>query len=129
MARLARIVVAGPPHHVTQHGNRREAIFFEDGDHETSAVAKATRWICFEQKICIMSPDYPGVDEVGVTPLGFAHGAAKVVCLRRFQDQVHVVRHQAIGPNRDAGFQRLLGEKIEIDFVIAILEEDGFATE
>jgi len=49
--------------------------------------------------------------------------------LRRFQDQVHVVRHQAIGPNRDAGFQRLLGEKIEIDFVIAILEEDGFATE
>jgi hypothetical protein len=25
---------AGVPHHVTQRGNRREAIFFEDGDHE-----------------------------------------------------------------------------------------------
>jgi putative transposase len=34
MARLARIVVSGLPHHVTQRGNRREAIFFEDGDHE-----------------------------------------------------------------------------------------------
>jgi putative transposase len=34
MARLARIVVPVFPHHVTQRGNRREAIFFEDGDHE-----------------------------------------------------------------------------------------------
>ncbi|HWG20813.1 MAG TPA: transposase [Terracidiphilus sp.] len=34
MARLARIVIPGLPHHVTQRGNRREAIFFENGDHE-----------------------------------------------------------------------------------------------
>jgi len=34
MARHARIVVPGLPHHVTQRGNRREAIFFKDGDHE-----------------------------------------------------------------------------------------------
>jgi len=34
MARLARIVVPGVPHHVTQRGNRREAIFFQEGDHE-----------------------------------------------------------------------------------------------
>jgi putative transposase len=34
MARLARVVIPGLPHHVTQRGNRREAIFFEDGDHE-----------------------------------------------------------------------------------------------
>ena len=32
MSRLARIVVPGAPHHVTQRGNRRQAIFFEDGD-------------------------------------------------------------------------------------------------
>jgi putative transposase len=30
MMRLARMVVPGLPHHVTQRGNRREAIFFED---------------------------------------------------------------------------------------------------
>ena len=34
MARWARMVVAGLPHHVTQRGNRREAIFLEDGDQE-----------------------------------------------------------------------------------------------
>lgn len=34
MARLARVVIPGLPHHVTQRGNRREAIFFHDGDHE-----------------------------------------------------------------------------------------------
>jgi putative transposase len=34
MPRIARIVVPGLPHHITQRGNRREAIFFEEGDHE-----------------------------------------------------------------------------------------------
>ena len=34
MARLARIVIPRLPHHVTQGGNRREPIFFEDGDQE-----------------------------------------------------------------------------------------------
>ena len=34
MTRLARMIVPGLPHHVTQRGNRREAIFFEDGDHQ-----------------------------------------------------------------------------------------------
>jgi len=34
MARLRRIVVPGCPHHVTARGNRREPIFFEDGDQD-----------------------------------------------------------------------------------------------
>lgn len=34
MTRLARVVVPGLPHHVTQRGSRREAIFFEDGNQE-----------------------------------------------------------------------------------------------
>ena len=33
MARLARMVLPGIPHHVTQRGNRRERTFFEDGDY------------------------------------------------------------------------------------------------
>ena len=33
MARLARLVVPGLPHHVTQRGNRRGPTFFEDGDY------------------------------------------------------------------------------------------------
>ena len=34
MSRLARMVVPGLPHHVTQRGNRREAVFFDDGDQQ-----------------------------------------------------------------------------------------------
>lgn len=33
MPRIARVVIADTPHHVTQRGNRREPVFFEDGDH------------------------------------------------------------------------------------------------
>lgn len=33
MARLARVVIPGVPHHITQRGNRREKVFFEDGDY------------------------------------------------------------------------------------------------
>lgn len=33
MARLARVVVPLIPHHVTQRGNRRQTVFFDDGDY------------------------------------------------------------------------------------------------
>jgi len=47
MARLARVVIPGLPHHVTQRGNRRETVFFDDDDYRAyldliaSAAAKA----------------------------------------------------------------------------------------
>jgi putative transposase len=34
MPRNARIVIPGVPHHVTQRGNRREPVFFEEGDYD-----------------------------------------------------------------------------------------------
>jgi putative transposase len=33
MARLARVVIPGMPHHITQQGNRRQQTFFNDEDH------------------------------------------------------------------------------------------------
>jgi putative transposase len=33
MARLARVIVPGFPHHVTQRSNRRATVFFEQGDY------------------------------------------------------------------------------------------------
>ncbi len=33
MARLARIVIPGLPHHLTQRGNRRGRTFFQEGDY------------------------------------------------------------------------------------------------
>ena len=34
MARLARVVIPGVPHHVTQRGNRRAQVFFEDHERQ-----------------------------------------------------------------------------------------------
>ena len=34
MARIARVVVPGTPHHVTQRGNRRQRVFFGDEDYK-----------------------------------------------------------------------------------------------
>jgi putative transposase len=33
MSRIARVVVPGVAHHVTQRGNRRERVFFGDEDY------------------------------------------------------------------------------------------------
>jgi len=52
MARLARVVIPGLPHHVTQRGNNRHRTFFEDGDYalyldllaESSARARTAVW-------------------------------------------------------------------------------------
>ena len=33
MARLARVVLPDIPHHITQRGNRREKVFFDEGDY------------------------------------------------------------------------------------------------
>jgi putative transposase len=34
MARLARVVIPGVPHHLTQRGNRRQKVFFSAEDYE-----------------------------------------------------------------------------------------------
>ncbi|MGA9750480.1 MAG: transposase, partial [Acidobacteriota bacterium] len=34
MARIARVVAQGYPHHVTQRGNRRQQVFFSDEDYQ-----------------------------------------------------------------------------------------------
>ncbi|HLI66784.1 MAG TPA: transposase [Caulobacteraceae bacterium] len=52
MGRIARVVVAGAPHHVTQRGNRRQTTFFGEKDYrlyhaiaaETFAAAEVEVW-------------------------------------------------------------------------------------
>ena len=57
MTRLARVVVPGLPHHVTQRGNRREAIFFEDGDQDVYCDLLAEQAVRHEVSVwayCLM---------------------------------------------------------------------------
>ena len=45
MARIARVVVPGVPHHITQRGNRKQKVFFSDADyqHYMSLVAEGCK--------------------------------------------------------------------------------------
>ncbi len=44
MARLARVVASGLPHHVTQRGNRRQPVFFCDDDYRAYAQLRGHLW-------------------------------------------------------------------------------------
>ena len=60
MARHARIIVPGFPHHVTQRGNRRQPIFFEDGDQEVyrDLLAEQTCKRGVEVWACCLMPNH-----------------------------------------------------------------------
>ena len=60
MARLARLVVPGLPHHVTQRGNRRGATFFEDGDYALyrDLLADAAGWARTEVWAWCLMPNH-----------------------------------------------------------------------
>jgi len=49
MARIARVVVPGIPHHITQRGNRRQEVFFQDEDYQEYLVLMS-HW-CKEEGI------------------------------------------------------------------------------
>jgi putative transposase len=77
---MARVVVPGLPHHVTQRGNRREPIFFEDGDQEVycDLLAEHARKCCVEVWAYCLMPNHVHLilapaDEQG---MGRAVGAA-----------------------------------------------------
>jgi len=60
MSRLPRIAVPGCPHHVTARGNRREPVFFEDGDQDIycDMLAEQVRKRNVEVWACCLMPNH-----------------------------------------------------------------------
>jgi putative transposase len=81
MARLAGIVVPGCPHHVTARSNRREPIFFEDGDQDIycDLLAEQMRKAAVEVWAYCLMPNHvhlilcPFTEEGLARALGAAH--------------------------------------------------------
>jgi len=72
MARLARVVIPGLPHHVTQRGNRRQQTFFNEGDY-AAYVELMAEW-CREEGVeiwgyCLM-PNHVHLIAVPATEQG-----------------------------------------------------------
>jgi putative transposase len=74
MARIARVVAVGYPHHVTQRGNRRQEVFLRDGDYK-AYLDLMGEW-CTLHKVevwayCLM-PNHVHMMAVPKTPEGLA---------------------------------------------------------
>ena len=100
MTRLARMVVSGLPHHVTQRGNRREPIFFEDGDEEIyrDLLGEQARKADVEVWAYCLMPNHVHLilnprqadglgravaKRIAATPISSMHGAAgRGICFR-----------------------------------------------
>jgi putative transposase len=67
---VARTVIPGLPHPVTQRGNRRQDIFFEDGDHEIYLdllAEQKLKWNLLGRKIACRAPDHRPTTEILTT--------------------------------------------------------------
>ena len=82
MARLARLVIPGMPHHVTQRGNRRQQTFFHDEDY-AAYIELMADW-CREEGVeiwcyCLM-PNHvhliavPAIEQGLRRAIGVTHG-------------------------------------------------------
>ncbi|MBR0838557.1 transposase [Bradyrhizobium manausense] len=80
MARLARVVIPGHPHHVTQRGNGRARTFFEDGDYALYRDMLAANCKAAGVEVwawCLM-PNHVHLILVPSDPDGLRHALARV---------------------------------------------------
>lgn len=80
MARLARVVIPGHPHHVTQRGNGRARTFFEDGDYALYLDLLAANCKAAGVEVwawCLM-PNHVHLILVPSDPDGLRHALARV---------------------------------------------------
>ena len=68
------------------------------------------------------------IDIARVTPMRLAERSCETRGLGRHQDEVDMVRHQAIGPDRDPPLAASRCQKIAIELVIGGVAEQAFAT-
>ncbi|HEX9209099.1 MAG TPA: transposase, partial [Bradyrhizobium sp.] len=80
MARLARVVIPGHPHHVTQRGNGRARTFFDDGDYALYRDLLAANCRAAEVEVwawCLM-PNHVHLILVPSDPDGLRRALARV---------------------------------------------------
>ncbi len=80
MARLARVVVPGHPHHVTQRGNGRARTFFGDGDYALyrDLLAENCRTAAVEVWAWCLMPNHVHLILVPSDPDGLRRALARV---------------------------------------------------
>ena len=101
MARLARVVVPGVPHHVTQRGNRRQETFFTQDDHAAYLSVLGERCVRCGVEVwayCLM-PNHVRLIVVPDSEDGLRRALGETAFLDRIERMLHrVVRPAKRGP-------------------------------
>ena len=69
----------------------------------------------------------PGIHELRPASVRRPHRPAHTGLVLRGQDQVQVVGHQAVGPHLHPRLGHLLGQDVEVELLVPVLEEDRLA--
>ena len=72
-------------------------------------------------------PPEASVDRPGVAPVRFGKGRPQPVRVRRRHDQVDVIGHQTIGPDRCVGAPRRGGDQPPVETIVVGLEKHRLA--
>lgn len=68
----------------------------------------------------------PRLNDAGIGAMDPRQRTAKPVGIGWHQDQVHVVRHQAPGPDLDIGRAAVLREQVAIERIVAVAEDGPY---
>jgi len=68
------------------------------------------------------------IDPSRVTPMGLADGSPQAVLGLGNHDQMHVVGHQAVGPDLDLVLAAPLGHQVQVGLVVVIAEKRLLST-
>jgi putative transposase len=99
MARIARLVVPGIPHHITQRGNRRERTFFGDADyrlyHVHAVVTPKEEEGCGAlSAICTGAPPVTSMRVTARPGISGRHGSARW----RWMRSIAAIRYVSLNP-------------------------------
>jgi len=69
----------------------------------------------------------PRMDDAGITAVHGGKRPEKAIGIRRHQDEVDVVGHQAPGPHVDIGGAAMLGEEVAVERIVGVEKEGARA--
>ena len=67
------------------------------------------------------------IDVAGIVAVDIAERAPQTILVRWHRDDVYMIWHQTIGPDLDPRAHGGLRQEIEVEFVVAVLEERSLA--
>ena len=67
------------------------------------------------------------IEILGVAAVDAAHPDGEGIPVFRCGDEVHVIGHEAVADETDAGIRQMLGDEFQVDFAIELGAEDGLA--